>query len=201
LDDVLAPQGVYGVTAVRDTDPDEVLRRFGVAESVITDGTWAALLAQANAEAARQAQATGQPLYTARYRLQAVAAFALGPHTLLVEDNDGAAVSRPDLSAGTFAVTAYQSINSDVAFVVSRDGVELAGLDENAPSSAFGAEPEVLREPLAAMGITDPEVFDADPENYHRLDVVQLFCRLGGIRPTVRDVSGSARIAVFPRID
>jgi hypothetical protein len=56
----------------------------------------------------------------------AVAAFRIGRHTLLVEDNGGEARDRPELSVGTFAVTCYMSVNADSSFKVFRDGAVVA---------------------------------------------------------------------------
>jgi hypothetical protein len=192
---------VYCLTVLRDVDQDEALRRMGATDEELSTDTWSGLLKRAKAELARFCADSGEPVYVTATRYSVVAAFGLGRHTLLVEDNGWAGTANTPWSAGTLAVSTYRSVNSDVAFLVSRDGVFLAGLDENAPGSAFGADPEVLRQPLADMGITDPVEFDEDPGNYHALDDIELLCRIGGIRPTVADMLAPARVAIFRKAE
>ncbi|HWO62618.1 MAG TPA: DUF6461 domain-containing protein [Umezawaea sp.] len=182
MDEGLGMDGVYCVTLIQDVAPDEALLRFGADADAISTSTWAELLERANRE-------------EADFEDHVVAAFALGPHTLLVEDNGWEGVHRPDLSAGTFAVSSYCGVNADTNFVVSRDGVVLASLDELEPSSAEGADPGVLTGALAAMGIDDPVAFDADEDNF--LNDLELLRRLTGINPTVADVTGPARVAII----
>ncbi|MCU1679331.1 MAG: hypothetical protein JWQ81_70 [Amycolatopsis sp.] len=181
MDAGLDMEHVYCVTAIRDIDPDDALRRFGASADEISTSTWTDLQKRVAFEEA--------------YGRHIVAAFAIGSHTLLVEDNGWRGANLPELSQGTFAVSSYCSINADTAFVVSRDGVVLAALDELAPSSAEGADPGILTEALAEMGITDPEAYDADETNF--LEDLELLCRLVGVRPTVADVTGAARVAIF----
>jgi len=182
MEEGLGMEGVYCVTLIHDITPDEALLRFGAPEDAIFTATWPELLERANFEEADVED-------------HVVAAFPLGPHTLLVEDNGWHGVRRPDLSAGTFAVSSYCSVNADTAFVVSRDGVVLASLDELEPSSAEGADPGVLTEALAEMGIDDPEAFDEDEDNF--LDDLELLCRLTGVSPTVADVTRPTRVAII----
>jgi uncharacterized protein DUF6461 len=180
MDEGLGMEGVYCVTLVQDVTPDEALKRFGAPEDAIFTATWPELLERANFEEADVED-------------HVVAAFPLGRHTLLVEDNGWQGVHRPDLSAGTFAVSSFRNINADTGFVVSRDGVVLASLAELEPSSAEGADPGVLTEALAEMGIDDPEAFDEDDH----LDDLELLCRLTGVSPTVADVTGPTRAAII----
>ncbi|PRY31651.1 DUF6461 domain-containing protein [Umezawaea tangerina] len=170
IDEGLGMEGVYCVTLIKDVTPDEALRRFGARD--ITTATWPELLERANVEEADLDD-------------HVVAAFALGPHVLLVEDNGREGVRRPDLSAGTFAVSSYRSVNAQADFVVSRDGVVLARLD----GTATGADLGVLKTALAEMGVHDPGAFEADGD-------LELLCRLTGVRPTVADMTGSARVAI-----
>jgi hypothetical protein len=110
-----------------------------------------------------------------------------GRRTLLVEDNGWAARDRPDLSAGTFAVTCYVSVNADSSFLVFRDGAVVADHSWDS-GSAEPSTPEV-RAALAAMGSDD--VMTAAYE--HDLE---LLCRTAGVRVTVADVTGPCRFAV-----
>lgn len=180
----LRADSAYCVTVIHDVDPDEALRRFGARDEEISTGTWDRLQRQAYYE-------------EIDVDFQAVAAFALGPHTLLVEDNGFEAVNRPELSRGTFAVSSYSSINADHRFLVSRDGEVLASFDDFYASKAEGADPGVLTPALAAMGIDDIEEFDADDENF--LDDIELLCQLSGVRPSLEDVTGPARVAILRR--
>ena len=184
MDAGLRMNGVYCVTVIRDVDPDEALRRFGAEDDQISTATWPELLRRASYE-------------EHDVHDHVVAAFAVGSHTLLVEDNGWEAANRPDLSRGTFAVSSYCSINADQVFLVSRDGEILAEFDDNYASSAEGAEPFVVAEALAEMGIDDPEAFDADDENL--LDDLELLCRVAGIRPRIADITGPAQVAILPR--
>jgi hypothetical protein len=185
MNEGLRMDGVYCVTVIQDVTPDEALRRLGARDDEISTSTWPELLERASYEEADF------------YANIVVAAFALGPHTMLVEDNGWEGVNRPDLSAGTFAVSAYCNINAFTSFVVSRDGVVLASLEELAVSSASGADPGVLTEALLEMGIHDPDAFDEDEENF--LNDLELLRRLTGVTPTVADVTGSARVAIIAK--
>jgi hypothetical protein len=171
-------EGGYCVTVIRNVDPDEALRRFEAEDSQIVTATWAELRRRARDE-------------NARYDSQAVAAFSLGPHALLVEDGGIEGAMRPELSRGTFAVSCHFSINADQMFLVSRDGETLATFNDGSPSKAWGAGPRVIEEALAAMGIDDPEAFDEDDDSF--LDDIELLCQLAGVHPTVADVTGPAR--------
>ncbi|PPS77984.1 MULTISPECIES: DUF6461 domain-containing protein [Streptomyces] len=71
--DVLTDGIAYCATVIHHTTPDEALRRLGAEPGRITTGTWGDLMTQAEIEGADVDDT-------------AVAAFALGPHTLLVED-------------------------------------------------------------------------------------------------------------------
>ncbi|MFD2418597.1 DUF6461 domain-containing protein [Amycolatopsis pigmentata] len=177
-------EGGYCVTAIQDVDPDEALRRFGAEDAQISTSTWAELLRRASYEDVDVGH-------------HVVAAFGFGPHTLLVENVGWEGTRRPDLSRGTFAVSSYCSINADQRFLVSQDGETLAAFDDGYASYAEGANPDVLTDALAEMGIDDCEAFDADDDNF--LEDLELLCRLAGVRPTVADVTGPARVAILPR--
>jgi hypothetical protein len=176
-------EGGYCVTVIHNLDPDEALRRFGADDSQIATSTWAELLRRASYEEASPDD-------------RVVAAFGLGRHTLLVENNGYQGTNRPDLSRGTFAVSSYSSWNLDQNFLVTRDGEILATFDENMPNSAWGAEPWMVEEALSEMSIDDPAAFDDD--DGRSLDDLELLCRLVGIHPTIADVTGPARVAILP---
>ncbi len=170
--------GGYCLTVIHDVDPDEALRRFGADDSQIATATWAELQQRVSDENA--------------YDSQIVAAFVLGPHALLVEDAGDQGAISPELSRGTFAVSCHFSINADQTFLVSRDGETLATFNDGAPSQVWGAEPGVIEEALAAMGIDDPDAFDDS-----LLDDIELLCQVAGVRPTVADVTAPARVILL----
>ncbi|WP_216892274.1 DUF6461 domain-containing protein [Nocardia alni] len=173
-----AMDGGYCLTVIHDVDPDEALRRLGADDSQIATATWAELQRRVSDESA--------------YDSQVVAAFGLGPHALLVEDGGDQGATRPELSRGTFAVSCHFSVNADQTFLVSRDGETLATFNDGALSGAWGAEPGVIEQALAAMGIDDPDAFD---DGF--LDDIELLCQVAGIRPTVADVTGAARVILL----
>lgn len=162
----------YCVTVVHDLDPDTALARLGADPAGITTGTWTDLEERIDLEDA----------------LTGVAAFALGPHTLLVEDNGFRGVNTPALSDGTFAVSCYLGAHGVSDFVVYRDG-ETVGRHGYDDGDAEAGTPEVRRA-LAEMGADDVReaAFEHD---------VELLCRTAGVRPTSADVSGPARLAVL----
>ncbi|GLY86767.1 DUF6461 domain-containing protein [Actinoallomurus iriomotensis] len=163
----------YCVTVIHDVEPDEALRRLGAEPSQVTTGTWVDLMERADLEEA-------EPNTT-------VAAFALGPHTLLVEDNGYRAVNDPALSAGTFAVSSYMSVNADFGFIVSRDGEEVDNFGENGDGEVHSPEARRALEEMDAEDVLDT-AFEHD---------IELLCRVAGVRPTVADVSGTARLAIL----
>ncbi|MCX4094699.1 DUF6461 domain-containing protein [Nocardia sp. alder85J] len=173
----------YCVTVIHDVDPDEALRRFGATDAEISTATWTELLRRAGYEDVDWHHV--------------VAAFPLGPHTLLVEDNGWEGANRPDLSRGTFAVSSYCSVNADTLFLVSRDGETLATFQENCPSDAEGSDIGVLTRALSEMGIDDPQAFDDDDENF--LEDLELLCRVANVRPTVADITAPARVTILSR--
>ena len=164
----------YCVTVIHDVDPDTALRRIGAEPSHITTGTWADLQERADLE-----EAGMDPI---------MAAFPLGPHTLIVEDNGYLGIRTPRPSLGTFAVSCYASVNGASAFLVYRDG-EVVGDHSMEGGDEEATTPEVRRA-LAEMGADD--VLDTAYEQD-----VELLCRTAGIRPTLADVSGPARIAII----
>ncbi len=183
LETGLGLEDAYCVTVIHDVDADEALRRFGAGDEQISTSTWSQLLRRAGYE-------------DVGVEHHVVAAFGLGPHALLVEDNGWTGARRPDLSRGTFAVSSYCSVNADQTFLVSRDGETLATFDENSPSYAVGTDPDVLVDALTAMGIDDLEAFDEDYDS--DLDDLELLCRVAGVRPTIADVTAAARVAILP---
>ncbi|MCM6778978.1 DUF6461 domain-containing protein [Nocardia sp. CDC159] len=175
--------GVYCLTVIHNLDPDEALRRLGADDNQIATATWAELVRRAREE-------------NIDYDSLVVAAFSLAPHTLLVADNGWWRVSCQDLSRGTFTVTSSRSIEAERNFLICQDGDTLADFADGQPSRAWGAEPWMTEEALAAMGIDDPEAFDEDDDS--SLDDIELLCQLTGVRPTVADVTGPARVIILP---
>ncbi|MFF5727586.1 DUF6461 domain-containing protein [[Kitasatospora] papulosa] len=171
----LTDQVSYCATAVHDTTPDEALVRLGADPASIRTGGWSDLLTQSEIEE------TGMEDVR-------VAAFALGPHTLLVEDNGLLGIGSPALSKGTLAVSAYSSVNGDTDFVVHRNGETV--VDRHGNISEDPVPPE-LDAAMAAMGTGDP--LEAAFE-----DILELLCRTADIRPTVADVTGTARFTIIP---
>ncbi|MGP3985805.1 DUF6461 domain-containing protein [Streptomyces sp. 3N207] len=167
--------GDYGVSVVHDVAPDEALRRLGVEPTQIMTGTWEEL----QEDAARQDLTLDEGV---------IAAFALGPHSLLVQDRlGGSAVDCPELSEGTFAVSCALRY-LDRYFVVHRDGETVA--DHNTfDGSQEPSTPEVQRA-LAAMG--SDNVIETVQEHD-----VELLCRTAGVRPTEADVAGTALGAIL----
>ncbi|MER7470768.1 DUF6461 domain-containing protein [Micromonospora sp. NPDC000018] len=182
----LKAHSAYCITVIHDVDPDEALRRFGALDTEISTATWTQLRRRADFE-----DLDSEGLI--------VAAFALGPHTLLVEDGGHEAVDRPDLSRGTFAVSSFSSADDDHRFLVSEDGEVLASFTYGLASLAEGADPTVLTEPLAEMGIDDIDEFDDDDDSF--LDDVELLCRVAGVSPEIGDVTAPARGAILRRPD
>ncbi|QUQ65206.1 hypothetical protein JJ691_29280 [Kutzneria sp. CA-103260] len=164
----------YCATVIHDVEPAEALRRLLGEDVEIHEGSWNDLRTLADEQ-------------DLDWEDTAVAAFPIGRHTLLVEDNGWAARERPDLSAGTFAVTCYMSVNADTSFLVFRDGAVVADHTWD-NGSAEPTTPEVLAA-LDAMGADD--VIEAAYE--HDLE---LLCRTAGVRVTVADVTGTCRYAV-----
>lgn len=197
LTEGLGAEEGFCLTVIQNVTPTEALRRFGAPADAVFTTTWPELVNRSAATLAQEAAALGKYAYQIVWGHCAAIAFAVGGHALLVEDNGSEGVDSHAWSRGTRTVSTYESINADVDFVISENGEILARMSENAPSSAFGADTSVLTDPLAAMGITDPAAFDRDESNYHALDVIELFCRAGGIRPTVDDMRRPALGAVF----
>lgn len=166
----------YCATLIHDVDPADVLRRlFADCDDVkIHDGTWEDL------------QALAVELQV-QFDDTVVAAFGIGKHTLLVEDNGCEALDRPDLSAGTFAVTCHRSVNANSNFRVFRDGATVADHDWGS-GSAEPTTPEV-REALAAMGSEDAMEIALEHD-------LELLCRTAGVKVTVADVTGSCFYAI-----
>lgn len=159
----------YCVTVIHDIEPDEALRRLGLAD--VEPGTWQELLDRV-AEADLGGTAT--------------AAFRLGPHALVVEDMGWLGVEAPRVSAGTFAVSCLANVNGLAYFRVFRDGEVVA--DHGESGDAEPTVPEVTRA-LGEMGIDDP--FQTPLRRYP-----ELLCRTAGVRPTIADVTGPCYVAM-----
>lgn len=172
----------YCVTVIHDISPDEALRRFGVEERLVSTATWREWMRRLVHE---DREADDEP----------VAAFALGPHTLVVEEMSRVGAS-PHLSQGTFAVSASCNIAAGTSLLVSRNGKTLAAFSGNRLDETEGDDPGVLVPALADMGIDGPEEYD--PDDDVEWDNLELLCRLAGIEPTVADISGPARVTILP---
>jgi hypothetical protein len=168
-----------GLTVVRDIDPDEVLRRFGATDDQIGTATWLELTDRVGFEEIDWSAGDN-----------AIAAFAVGPHVLAVEWLASDGVSKPEISAGTSAVSYFEDATGFSAILVSRDGTTLAEMIDWVLDEIGGAEPEVLGGQLVAMGITD----DADPALF---DMLELFHRLTDVSITTAELAASTRVAVF----
>jgi hypothetical protein len=164
----------YCTTLIHDIEPSDALRRLLDENAKIHDGTWHDL------------QTLAGELDT-DWEDTVVAAFRIGDHTLLVEDNGWQALDRADLSAGTFAVTCYRNINAHSNFRVFRDGVVVADHSRDGGS----AEPTTaeVRAALAAMGSDDPIEMAGECN-------LELFCRAAGVQVTVADVTGPCLYAI-----
>jgi Family of unknown function (DUF6461) len=169
---VLAGDGGYCTAVVHDVTPDEALRRLGAAPERITSGTWDELPAEAHLEEAGLDDLV-------------VAAFALGPHTLLVGDDNWTGANTPELSRGTFAVLSRRSMTANRCFLVFRDGGLVGDHSGNGAAEATTPEVSAAIEAMAADDVLDA-VFEED---------LELLCRTAGVRPTVADVTGVARWA------
>ncbi|MFE1801254.1 DUF6461 domain-containing protein [Streptomyces sp. NPDC059517] len=168
----------FSVAVVHDTTPDEALRRLGVDPEQARPGTWDDLLTQSAIE-------------DAAFDDVCVAAFALGPHTLIVENMGHPGTDSSALSVGTFAVACSRSINADTTFAVYRDGEVVADHSEEGDY-----EEPTIPEVLAAMEAMDME----DPQEAAFDGTLELFCRTAGIRPTVADVAGIGRWVIIPAL-
>ncbi|MBQ0854747.1 Curculin domain-containing protein (mannose-binding) lectin [Streptomyces sp. BH-SS-21] len=168
----------FSVAVVHDTTPDEALLRLGADPGRVRTGTWDDLRTQSEIEDAGMGDVC-------------LAAFALGPHTLLVENNGHPGTENSVLSPGTFAVACSRSINADTSFMVYRDGEVVADHSEE------GSEEPTTSEVRAAMAAMDA---DDDPCQAAFDDTLELFCRTAGIRPTVADVTGIARWVILPAL-
>lgn len=164
----------YCATLIHGIEPADALRRLLGDDAKIHDGTW------------QDMQTLAGELDT-DWEDTVVAAFRIGAHTLLVEDNGRQARDRPDLAAGAFAVTCYRNINAYSSFRVFRDGAVVADHSWDS-GSAEPTTPEV-RAALAAMGSEDPI------ETAFRHDL-ELFCRTAGVQVTVADVTGPCLYAI-----
>ncbi|MFJ3325640.1 DUF6461 domain-containing protein [Streptomyces griseus] len=177
LEELTGLDGGYCATVVHDMTPDQALLRLGVPSDRVRTGTWDDLQTQ------REIEDSGMD----DLRL---AAFALGPHTVLVEDHGYPRIDGAALSGGTFAVSCYRSINADTTFLVYRDGEEAA--DHSEEGSPEPTTPEV-RAAMAAMGADDPqEAAFGSP--------LELLCRTAGVRPTPTDVTGTGRWVIVPAL-
>jgi hypothetical protein len=164
----------YCVTLIHDIAPVEALRRLVGDEVHLHEGTW-------------------QDMWTLAGELEAdwddtvVATFAIGRHTLLIEDNGWQAQRQPTISTGTFAVVCFRNVNAHSSFEVFREGEVVADHSFDWGSAELST-PEV-RSALLAMGSHDP----MNTAYEHELE---LFCRTAGVRVTVADVTGACIYAV-----
>jgi len=180
--EVLVLRDAYRLIVIRDVDPDEALRRLGADDDQISTSTWRELLQRASAEDV-------DPMES-----EVAAAFALGPHALVVEPFGWFPLDAARLAPGTVAVTSSRTRDADPSFDVFKNGLSLAALTQ--AGAADGAESDVVLAALAEVGIDEPEDFDED--QFERPDNLELLCRIAGVRPTLEDAIGPARVAIFP---
>ncbi|MGW6015940.1 DUF6461 domain-containing protein [Streptomyces sp. NPDC055210] len=173
----------YCVTVIQNVTPDEALRRFGAADDDISTSTWRELRDRAAFEEVDD------------HHNHVVAAFALGPHALLVEDIGNEGVHRPDMSVGTLAVSAFRNHSSE-HFSVSRDGMELATMHLSALCAVEGTHPDEITKVFPEMGIGDAEAFESDPEKL--FNDLGLLRRIAGVSPDVADLAGQGSVAIIP---
>ncbi|MFC8047861.1 DUF6461 domain-containing protein [Nocardia sp. NPDC057353] len=181
------------VTVIHNVQPDEALRRFGASDDLISTTTWTELAHRYFA---------GDVLAT-----RVLAAFALGPHALVVEEGGYRGADVPGVSRGTFAVTSMYTINADQFFAVGRDGVTLVEFQEGDPGEAEGVEIDIADGPLAELGFGPAHADDRstyDDDDYDEdsflseLQGVELVCRVAEVRPTIATVAGAVRGAIIP---
>ncbi|MGJ5797287.1 hypothetical protein [Streptomyces griseorubiginosus] len=178
--DSLTGEGGYCATVVRDLGPAEALRRLGLAGDALTRGTWAQLAA------CRDRHPAGAEAVT-------VAAVALGPHTLVLAGDWRMGPPRPELSAGTLAVTnchitrvradgpaRRDDMESD--FVVHRNGALVAHLRDK-PTRRKGVKVAEVAAALADMG-------SWNAATWARLYGLELMCRVAGVSPTATALAG-----------
>ncbi|NJQ02014.1 DUF6461 domain-containing protein [Streptomyces zingiberis] len=173
----------YCVTVIQNVTPYEALRRFGAADDEISVSTWRKLRDRVEFEEVDH------------HHNHVVAAFALGPHALLVEDIGNEGVHRADLSVGTFTVSAFAN-HSYEHVSVSRDGEELASMHLSSLRAVEGPHPEEITRVFPEMGIDDAEAFEDDPESF--FNDLELLRRIAGISPGVADLAGQAHVAIIP---
>ena len=133
------------LTFVENTDPDELLRRFGVGGPEVPVRRETALLTAAEARAAEHSPATGH--------LPVVRAGRAGNWSFAVEDRHHEGIKPPmlpRLSAATRAVALYFW---GPELVVMRDGVVVATFCGFDPERRGGQDPAMLDGPLAREGI------------------------------------------------
>lgn len=156
----------YGLTVVQDVDPAAALRRLGA--GIVEPGMWQDLLEHVDTD-----ELGAEDMIAA--------AFAVGSHALIIEDNGYRGRETPDISVGTFAVSCSVNVNGLAYFRVFRDGAVIADLGENGDDEL--TVPEVIHA-LAEMGI--PGSLYPPPSRYP-----ELACRIAGVRPTPADVAGA----------
>ncbi|WP_103501489.1 MULTISPECIES: DUF6461 domain-containing protein [unclassified Streptomyces] len=205
-EDVLGLDDWYCVTVIRDVTPDQALTALGAAPEEITTATEDQLWRRYSYE-----DRTGHD--------NAAIAFALGPHTLLVEHSGWEGWDSPGLSAGTFAVSVY-SVMGDERFMVSRDGQTLAGYQDEAFGEPGIGDPEaaVIAPALREMGYDQlaernlahrpfhvangwEEDLDEDEEHEdedQEVDSLELMCRVARVRPTPAHVRAPGRVWTAP---
>jgi hypothetical protein len=122
-----------------------------------------------------------------------VAAFEVGGHAVLVEENGGMGLYRwgGPLSMGTVAVTAYLSPSSGAErLVITRDGAAVAEVDADEPEVVRTDDP-ALREVLLELVADAFQPFEDedDPDADGMPDLLRVACEYVGIHPSVHDVA------------
>lgn len=176
----------YCITLVRGVGPREVLHRLGVSDAEIRTATWTEFTAQN-----RQRE-------LGRLIPGVAAAFVIGEHVVLVEDNGywGRLPERAEpASRDIETLNVYLSPTSLVEELsIYRDGKRVAFIS--------GDDPEVIEgDDTETAGRLIELTFDAlrpwdenDPAPEHlgdgRVDLLQVACGYLGLRPEVSDIDG-----------
>lgn len=179
IDSLTGKRG-YCATVVRDLGPAEALRRLGLVGGAVSRETWAQLADR------RDRRPAGAGAVT-------VAAAALGPHTLVLAGDWRTGPPRPELSAGTLAVTSchitrvrgegpVRRDDMEEDFVVHRNGALVAQLRDK-PSRRKGVKVPEVAAALADMG-------SWNAATWARLYGLELMCRVAGVSPTATDLAG-----------
>lgn len=177
----------YCITIVRAVQPRTALHQLGVSDADIRTAPWSELVAQVSE-------------LKPPYRHIVTAAFVIGEHTVLVEENGYrghlAEWSGP-LSRGTEVVSVYLSpSNGNQDLSIYRNGERLAFIDGDAPEDVDtndkGLNTELPRLIHAALKPWDEDGLVPKDFDDGRVDLLQVACDYLGLRPRVSDISAPA---------